>query len=165
MDEGAVLHLYHSILYWPYIFIKNGDVHIYEITSMPADNSKCGCLTSPNNVKNYGLFHVCYYETQAWIHEIDYTIIISKISVYDIHGRINDASNTHLCSYSNPTCLNSLHKMCKNSIYTLKSYLWKHLCVRINILSSYDNLICDIRDYITNMLSSLYARDAVISML
>lgn len=164
MDEDAVLHLYSEFLYRPYVFIKNGDVNIYTIRSMVADNSRCGCLTSHNNVKNYGLFHICYYETQAWIHNLYSTIIISKTSVYNIYARI-DTRDSHLCSYSNSSCLNSLHKMCENSIYTLKSYLWKHLYMRINILSSYDILITDIRDYIANMLSALYVRDAVISML
>jgi hypothetical protein len=164
MDEDAVLHLYSELLYLPYVFIKNGDVHIYTIRSMAADNSSCGCLTSPNIVKNYGLFHISYYEYQAWIHNLYSTIIISKTPVYNIYGRIT-THDSHLCSYSNSYCLNSLHKMCENSIYTLKLYLWKHLYMRINILSSYDILITDIRDYIANMLSALYVRDAVISIL
>lgn len=166
MDKNAILYMFKNKSTKPHVFMDSGGyICVYTIFSNRIiNNTRCGCYyhnglcLHEKELIHYDEFNIHYFNNQAIIHTISSSIKIIKepILFYNISNRL--ARKTNSCHIGCPCCLNNASFLCDNCHITMNIYIWKHICARINVLSTYDGLINDIRYYVANILTALYVR-------
>ena len=187
MYREEVLYIIHNNVYnRPHIFIKNGDVKVYVIKNKKQHPKLClGCPVEHYIYEDTGIpmckFAIrqsnclmmlsdglspniyCIYDRLSYVFEKEHVRIIhelNNISFTDKYWRTLEES-CHWCASSYPDCIIGPGGLCKVSIDTISTYMWKHYYLRLIVLNSYTDIIDDVKQNITHVMAALYAREFI----
>jgi hypothetical protein len=167
MDKNAVLYMVKNQPTEPHVFMDSDGyiVCMRILYSITDDNTRCSChyhnglYLREKELIHYDGFNIHYFKEDAVVHTASLSIRIIKqpVLIDNISDRLTYKKNS--CHIQRPLCLDFRYVLCDGCHVVVKKYIWKHICARINILSTYDGLIDDTRYYVANILAALYVRD------
>jgi hypothetical protein len=187
MDREEILSIIHNRAYnSPHIFTKNGDVKAYVIKNKKQNPKLCLRCTDEHYIHDDTVIPMCelaikgfdglstisdgvnknvfaIYDSVSYVFDKEYLRIISELE----HIRFKNQyyrtfmESCHWCASSYPDCIMGSGGLCGASIDTISAYMWKHYCLRLNILNSHVVLVDDVKQHIARLMTSSYARDYI----